>query len=68
VVEDDRGVEEVGEHRSVVVVNDRERRVVCTDRIARREIGRIMVWYQQELQLDIDLDAIDSCRDNSDMR
>lgn len=56
MVEEDRGVEELGEHRSGVVVKDRERRVVCTDRIARREIGRIMVLGVP----DIDLDAIDS--------
>lgn len=43
MVEDDRGRDEAGEHRNVVVVKDRARRVGCMDRMARREIGRIMI-------------------------
>ena len=56
MVEDDRGRDEAGEHRNVVVVKDRARRVGCTDRMARREIGRIMILDAPA----VDLDAIDS--------
>jgi hypothetical protein len=52
VVDEDRGTEEVGEHRSEVVVNDRvKRRAVCTDRMARREIGRIISEVRAGAQL-----------------